>query len=342
MGSNGYIDYVGEDRAKELEIANVTFEKDALDVYYNHRLQRRRRQNEHPDDNFDLNNPTFTEEPFLYLKSAPTEAGPRESIRLEGKQRFNRGLFIIDVRHMPAGCGVWPAFWLTDEFNWPINGEIDIVEGVNYQAEAKTALHTTKGCDMRDVPLGTMTGSWDTAVGIPDKKTGIPDMTQREAKNCYVYDPHQWLNQGCVAIDTDGGSLGMPLNEKGGGVFALEWDPANSHMRTWVFSPHTEVPENLVNAIRTAHKPLSERTVPNPSEWPLPYGYFPIGKREIHVTCVWLLAECIVRLMIMRFFKKSCIASAFVAFRCWDELCRWTLSEYATGVEYSLLWHCRW
>jgi hypothetical protein len=38
-----------------------------------------------------------------------------------------------------------------------------------------------------------------------------------------VYDPHQWLNQGCVAVDKKGDSLGQPLNEKGGGVFALEW-----------------------------------------------------------------------------------------------------------------------
>ena len=66
---------------------------------------------------------------------------------------------------MPAGCGVWPAFWLTDEANWPVHGEIDIVEGVNYQNVAKTALHSTKGCSMNDIPLGTMTGSWDTAQG---------------------------------------------------------------------------------------------------------------------------------------------------------------------------------
>ena len=56
---------------------------------------------------------------------------------------------------MPAGCGVWPAFWLTDEQNWPVNGEIDIVEGVNYQNVAKTALHATKGCSMFDIPHGT-------------------------------------------------------------------------------------------------------------------------------------------------------------------------------------------
>ena len=54
-----------------------------------------------------------------------------------------------------------PAFWLTDEANWPINGEIDIVEGVNFQEDAKTALHTSKGCDMFDSPGGTMTGTWE-------------------------------------------------------------------------------------------------------------------------------------------------------------------------------------
>ena len=102
-------------------------------------------------------------------------------------------------------------------------------------------------------------------------------MTFREAKNCFVYDPHQWLNQGCVAQDAKGGSLGVPLNEKGGGVFALEWDPVNRHMRTWVFTPHRKVPENLAASIRTAQEPEENRTIPDPSTWPTPYGYFPIG-----------------------------------------------------------------
>jgi hypothetical protein len=91
-----------------LGIVNVTKEQDVMDVYYNKKAAAG----------------PIKEEPFLYVGSSPTKAGPRESIRLEGKQRFNRGLFIIDVRHMPAGCGVWPAFWLTDEANWPVNGEI--------------------------------------------------------------------------------------------------------------------------------------------------------------------------------------------------------------------------
>ena len=62
-------------------------------------------------------------------------------------------------------------------------------------------------------------------------------------------------------------------------MFVLEWDPVYRHIRTWVFTPHVEVPENLVQAIRTAKEPVLEnRVMPDPEEWPLPYGYFPIGK----------------------------------------------------------------
>lgn len=33
----------------------------------------------------------------------------RQSVRLESKTRFQRGLFILDLAHMPTGCGTWPA-----------------------------------------------------------------------------------------------------------------------------------------------------------------------------------------------------------------------------------------
>jgi len=233
-----------------------------------------------PDNTNNASSSAATET-FVMISSSPTPDGPRNSVRLEGRRRFNRGLFIIDLRHMPAGCGTWPAFWLTDEANWPVNGEIDIVEGVNYQDTAKTALHTTKVCQMDDVPEGSKTGSWDTSVGIPNAKTGIPDMTFRWAQNCFVYDPHQWINQGCVATDLklEGRSLGMPLNENGGGVYALEWDPVNRHIRTWIFSPHGRVPSNLRDALRTATSAdIGSRVAPDTNQWGLPYGHFPIGK----------------------------------------------------------------
>lgn len=302
-GSNGFNTYVGETRALELGIVNVSMEKDVLDIFHDRRLQEDTTngtvnitdeeldeaiaaQNKLVSNNSVIENeeelidanPDLKDEPFIYMGSESTDKGPRESIRLEGKRRFNRGLFILDLRHMPSGCGVWPAFWLTDEANWPVNGEIDIVEGVNYQTVAKTALHTTKGCSMNDVPQGVKSGTWDEAVGIPDRATGIPDMTMRYATNCFVYDPKQWLNQGCVAVDKSGGTIGIPLNSKGGGVYVLEWDPVYRHIRSWVFSPHTKVPENLRETISTASEPnADDRVQPDPDQWPLPYGYFPVG-----------------------------------------------------------------
>ena len=278
--------YISQETAMLRNLANVTYEEDVLDLYAEEEKRKKgiatttgNATKSSPKDNVELEGMELTrkKEPFVYMESAPTEAGPRDSIRLEGKRRYNRGLFIIDLRHMPAGCGVWPAFWLTDEANWPVNGEIDIVEGVNYQSEAKTALHSTKTCIMDDIPAGVMTGGWDTSVGIPDKKTGVPDMTMRYAQNCFVYDPHQWLNQGCVAVHKRNDTLGGPLNEKGGGVYALEWDPVNRHIRTWVFTPHKHLPDNLRDAIRTASLPDAEKVIPDPELWPLPYGYFAIG-----------------------------------------------------------------
>ena len=41
-------------------------------------------------------------ETFVVISSSPTKEGPRNSVRIEGRRRFNRGLFIIDLRHMPA------------------------------------------------------------------------------------------------------------------------------------------------------------------------------------------------------------------------------------------------
>lgn len=67
IGSAGYQTYVGEKRALQLNLANVTVGKDGQE--------------------------------FVYMQSV-AGAGKddlRESVRLEGKRRFNRGLFILDV-----------------------------------------------------------------------------------------------------------------------------------------------------------------------------------------------------------------------------------------------------
>lgn len=70
----------------------------------------------------------------------------RDSVRLESKQKYNGGLFMLHLEHMPTGCGTWPAWWSYGP-NWPQSGEIDIIEGVNTQTRNWATLHTSKGCN---------------------------------------------------------------------------------------------------------------------------------------------------------------------------------------------------
>lgn len=202
----------------------------------------------------------------------------RDSIRLEGKRRFNHGLILLDVSKMPTGCGVWPAFWSTDEKDWPKNGEIDIVEPINNQVVAKTALHTSEDCDMyAHVPRWNWTGYWDSATGLPDTFTGELDFdSSLEADNCWTATPHQWANQGCVAISDKNNTIGAPMNEpspksgESGGIYALEWDPSGGFIKSWVF-PRDAIPENLQDVVDGKERP-------DPFLWPTPYAYFAIGE----------------------------------------------------------------
>jgi Glycosyl hydrolases family 16 len=250
MGSAGYNTYTSSDRAKSMGLVS-------------------------PDKSL------FT------MRSIPTTTGPRESVRLEGRTRFDAGLFLLDLDHMPTGCGQWPAFWLTDEDHWPDHGEIDILEGVNYQAHAKTALHTSAVCSQyAHVPAYAMTGTWDRATGIPDTFTGQMDFeTSVPADNCWTMAPHQWANQGCVVQSADAATLGSRLNEQGGGIFALQWDPENRYIRSWVFPKDRGIPDNLQQSLDSANsrrRQLDDEPVvvaaPDPDTWGLPYAYFAIGE----------------------------------------------------------------
>jgi hypothetical protein len=57
------------------------------------------------------------------------ESRGRDSIRISSKRAFDESVVIIDLEHMPHGCGTWPAFWsLSQKGPWPRGGEIDIIE----------------------------------------------------------------------------------------------------------------------------------------------------------------------------------------------------------------------
>lgn len=49
----------------------------------------------------------------------------RPSVRIVSQASYSSGLFILDLEHMPSGCGTWPAYWMVGP-DWPNNGEIDV------------------------------------------------------------------------------------------------------------------------------------------------------------------------------------------------------------------------
>jgi beta-glucanase (GH16 family) len=96
--TNGYVDYVSKDEANSL---NLTYTGNDGRVY-------------------------------MAAESRNIASGRgRKSVRLESVSEYNSGsLLIFDINHMPYGCGTWPSIWMLGP-NWPSNGEIDIIEGVN-------------------------------------------------------------------------------------------------------------------------------------------------------------------------------------------------------------------
>jgi len=173
----------------------------------------------------------------------------RDSVRIQSKKTFNSGLIIIDLVHMPVGCGTWPAFWTCGP-NWPSGGEIDIIEGVDNQATDLTTLHTNNGCDMSGEDPNSFTGHWSTG------SQGNP------ADNCSTGATDQYSNQGC-SIVANAGSYGTTLNNGKGGVFATEWDPSVG-IQMWFFNRNS-IPSDITD------------NNPNPSNWGKPYARFPFG-----------------------------------------------------------------
>jgi hypothetical protein len=119
----------------------------------------------------------------------------RKSVRLESKKDYDTGLFIFDIIHTPYGCGTWPALWLADTYNWPLNGEIDVLETTNRATEGNVVtLHTDKGCSVKGSRKQLGSSQYSTC----DDRHG---------------------NAGC-AVQARPATYGEEFNENGGGVWS--------------------------------------------------------------------------------------------------------------------------
>ncbi|KAJ5669853.1 hypothetical protein N7462_010923 [Penicillium macrosclerotiorum] len=162
----------------------------------------------------------------------------RNSVRIESKNTFDSGLFIFDIIHSPYGCGTWPALWLTDGYNWPNNGEIDILESNNQASQGnEMTLHTTPGCHMK----------------VKRKETGSQASQQCDSSVTGIG------NGGCGVIGNPS-TYGKPLNDDGGGIYALEL--REEGIRIWFFPRHS-IPTDIHNAS------------PDPSTWGTALADFP-------------------------------------------------------------------
>jgi hypothetical protein len=94
MGSNGYLQYVSKSYASMKGIINVSYEEDSLDLLHNTRRTQKQQQRQKQEFLVNGTNEEKYTEPFVYIGTAPTAAGPRDSIRLEGNRRFDRGMFM--------------------------------------------------------------------------------------------------------------------------------------------------------------------------------------------------------------------------------------------------------
>jgi hypothetical protein len=172
----------------------------------------------------------------------------RPSVRIHSNEKFNEGLFIYDLEHMPVGPGTWPAYWFCGN-NWPNNGEIDVLEGVDGNAYNSQTLHTNENCY---IPLDAsiFKGHWAKGPG------------GKIANDCYVNAAGQSTNQGC-SIQSENGLYGVPFNKEGGGVYAFEWNRESS-MKIWIFK-RNQIPADIKSGN------------PNPSSWGKPQAFFTIG-----------------------------------------------------------------
>ncbi|KAG1835360.1 glycoside hydrolase family 16 protein [Suillus subalutaceus] len=130
----------------------------------------------------------------------------RNSFRIESNIQYETHVAIFDIAHMPQGCGTWPAILGA---NWPNEGEVDIVEGVNDQTPNTCSLHTGSNCTMPS--SRPMTGSDRSSSLQVFAPLMVPTATHTDNGN-----------SGCGVSINDDKSYGPQFNSNGGGWYAIE------------------------------------------------------------------------------------------------------------------------
>ncbi|KAH9938887.1 endo-beta-glucanase [Epithele typhae] len=174
----------------------------------------------------------------LTRRSALT-AGTSGTCRRDAGERASSRDALVWLIRMSCPRSTWPALW---EFgpDWPNDGEVDILEGVNDHGPNQATLHTSANCAMpatRDM-TGTSTGN-----------------------NC---DVNETGNSGCGVQSDSSSSYGPAFNAIGGGFYAME--RTNSFIKVWFWPRNSgSIPSDV----------LSGATSVTTDSWGTPFAYFP-------------------------------------------------------------------
>ncbi|KZV90793.1 hypothetical protein EXIGLDRAFT_837555 [Exidia glandulosa HHB12029] len=140
---------------------------------------------------------------------------------------------------MPQGKATWPAYWTCGD-NWPLQGEFDIIEGVDDSASNLVSLHTGPNCQM--------------------PKSGLDMSGSATAWDCDASSKH---SQGCSVRNTASQPFGPDFNSQGGGWYATE--RTDSSFKVWYWARNDpNVPKDVRDNTGSA----------SPSEWGQPTAAF--------------------------------------------------------------------
>lgn len=169
--------------------------------------------------------------------------GPgRQSVRIQMNDAVTKHTSVLDMNHLPQGMGTWPAYW-TCGADWPNQGELDIVEGVNDGTNNLSSLHTSSGCSMPDA-------------GGDRQMKGTPSYN-----DCDANGPKG--NQGCGVVGDSSNSFGPNFNTAGGGWYAVE--RTDNFIKIWFWGRNDDsVPDEVKSNTGSV----------SPSTWPEPTAVF--------------------------------------------------------------------
>lgn len=236
---------------------------------------------------------------------SPSARG-RDSMRISSPTAYDNVIIVLDVEHMPTGCGTWPAFWtLSDAGPWPNGGEIDIIEGqdiprVSYFSPSPLEPARNTNARRWDSLQVFMRISITRRLYIPAQIARCPPSrgaNHSVGRSCFPSDLNfnnntkfcdrnvtrmdcdaaVEHNAGCGVMFSDSdsstpySSLGLPFNFGRGGYYVTEKGP--NGVKIWFFlrSQYDNIPPAIRDGV-----PRGVPIEPNPSEsWGDPDAYFP-------------------------------------------------------------------